>query len=205
MNRFFKTIGTVLLILIILIILISLFLYIKSNLWSREFEQNLEKGYLAEESFTQDQEINTKIEKYILSEQKTDSVSFTPKETGKIIYASLTDTLDTESIEILKIYIQPTDGMWKICANIAQRKNRKINAWICTAITKDTMETAQIYITEISIQGIPISKMFPTVVVRVNQGIAEALVTINENTFVGRSFENIELQEDEFIVKGQKK
>jgi hypothetical protein len=54
----------------------------------------------------------------------------------------------------------------------------------------------------VSIQGISIDRVFPSILTKINQGIAEALVTANENGFVGRTFENIELQEDQLVVKG---
>jgi hypothetical protein len=64
------------------------------------------------------------------------------------------------------------------------------------------MQTAQLYAIDFKIQGINVERMFPSVISNINQGIAQALVTVNENRFVGRKFENIELQEDQMIVKG---
>jgi hypothetical protein len=64
------------------------------------------------------------------------------------------------------------------------------------------MQTAQLYVTDFKMQGINIGRVFPSVISNINQGLAQALVTVNENRFVGRKFENIELQEDRMIVKG---
>jgi hypothetical protein len=52
------------------------------------------------------------------------------------------------------------------------------------------------------VEGIEVSKIYPEILTKVNKGIAEALVTANENGFVGRVFENIELQENQLVVKG---
>ena len=38
----------------------------------------------------------------------------------------------------------------------------------------------------------------------INTGIADALLTVNENGFSGRYLENIELLEDKVVVKGSK-
>jgi hypothetical protein len=64
------------------------------------------------------------------------------------------------------------------------------------------MQTAQLYTTNFKVQGISVGNIFPSMVSSINQGIAEALVTVNENRFVGRKFENIELEDDQLIVKG---
>ena len=38
----------------------------------------------------------------------------------------------------------------------------------------------------------------------INKGIGEAIVTLNENGFVGRYIENIELLEDAMVLKGSR-
>jgi hypothetical protein len=148
------------------------------------------------------EESEKRIDEYILSTESTDSLSLTPAEVGHTVFASLAQMVQESLVGITHLYIEPSKSVWNVCARAQLREAKNFNIWICTDIRKDNIETAQIYIDEIKVQGINIGTMFPSTITKINQGIAEALVTANENGFVGRVFENIELLEEELIIKG---
>jgi hypothetical protein len=147
-------------------------------------------------------QLNEKIEKYVMNEEDVAFVSFTPVEIAQVVYNSLSEMTKDSEFDISNVYIQPSDSMWELCALMNSEDIFSINIWICTDISKDNMQTAQLYVTDFKMQGINIGRVFPSVISNINQGLAQALVTVNENRFVGRKFENIELQEDRMIVKG---
>ena len=65
------------------------------------------------------------------------------------------------------------------------------------------MQTAQLYITDIYVGPFSM-RGYSKWVEKVNRGIADSIVTLNENGFVGRYLENIELLESNIVVKGSR-
>jgi hypothetical protein len=205
MKKVFKILSILFLILLILLLLTIFFLIIKSNSWKKDFQSNINSQYTAN-STTEDSEkieqLNEKIEKYVMNEEDIAFVSFTPAEIAQVVYNSLSEMSEGSGFDISNVYIQPSDNMWELCALMKSDGILSINTWICTDISKDNMQTAQLYATDFMIQGINVGGIFPSIINSINQGLAQALVTVNENRFVGRKFENIELQKDQMIVKG---
>jgi hypothetical protein len=70
-------------------------------------------------------------------------------------------------------------------------------------ISKDTIESAQLYVSNIYLgnQLLP-AKISNGLKEEINKGISDALVLVSENNFLGRTITNIELLEDEIVVKG---
>ena len=175
---------------------------IKSSRWRKEFESSINSEYVVDQTSEIEERLNERIEEYILSGDKTDFIIFTPQEVSQIIFNSLTDITADGWIEITSVYVKPAERIWNICALMNLQGNRKLKAWVCTDVTKDDMQTAQLYITNLAIQGVDIGTVFPSILTKVNQGIAEALVVANENGFVGRVLENMEIEREQLIVKG---
>lgn len=201
MKKALRVFLTIILTILILFLLLIVSIFIKSKTWERNFQSDLNPQYLVSEPAEEDA-FNSRIEKYIISQEDTNFITFSPQEVGKVLFGSLTEMVENSDVEITNMYIDPSKGVWKVCASSRARDFEKLHAWICADVTKDSMQTAQLYITELKVQGINVGKIYPKLVTSVNQGIAEALVTANENGFVGRIFENMELLEDEVIVKG---
>lgn len=201
MKKALKTFVIIILVLVIVFLLIFLFLFIKSKSWERVFQSEIQSQYLVSDSELED-EFTGRIEEYIVSNEDTDFITFSPQEIGHILFGSLEEMLEGTSFELTNVYIEPSKGQWKVCARTKSIDFKRVHAWICADVTKDSMQTAQLFITNLTVQGIEVGKIYPKSVTLVNQGIAEALVTANENGFVGRIFENMELLENELIVKG---
>lgn len=205
MKKVVKILGVIFVILLILLLLFIFFLIIKSHSWKKEFQSNINSQYMTNSTTENDEkmkQLNEKIEKYVMNEEDVAFVSFTPVEIAQVVYNSLSEMTKDSEFDISNVYIQPSDSMWELCALMNSEDIFSINIWICTDISKDNMQTAQLYVTDFKMQGINIGRVFPSVISNINQGLAQALVTVNENRFVGRKFENIELQEDRMIVKG---
>lgn len=205
MKKVVKILGVIFVILLILLLLFIFFLIIKSHSWEKEFQSNINSQYMTNSTTENDEkmkQLNEKIEKYVMNEEDVAFVSFTPVEIAQVVYNSLSEMTKDSEFDISNVYIQPSDSMWELCALMNSEDIFSINIWICTDISKDNMQTAQLYVTDFKMQGINIGRVFPSVISNINQGLAQALVTVNENRFVGRKFENIELQEDRMIVKG---
>jgi hypothetical protein len=202
MKKLLKYIGIFFLVILTLVIIICAYFIIKSNVWANTFQKNIQEEYLVSEVSEYKNLFNDKIQNYVLNDNDVDFVSFTPTEVAHIVYDSLTDIVGDSSIAISNVYVVPAKGTWEICGLIFVEDYKTISGWICADITKDNMQTAQLYVENLLVQGINISNIYPPILVNINQGLAEALVTANENGFVGRVFENIELEEDKAIIKG---
>ncbi len=205
MKKAFKILIISFFVVLIVITCTVFCLIIKSNNWKKEFESQVNPNYMVENSDENSEEIkelNKKIEEYVTNKEDIDFVSFTPKEVSRVIYTSLSEMTEESGFEISNVYTNPSKNTWEVCVLIRVKDLFKINVWVCTDVSKDNMQTAQLYTTNFKVQGINVGNIFPSMVSSINQGIAEALVTVNENRFVGRKFENIELEENQLIVKG---
>jgi hypothetical protein len=202
MHKISRFISILFVSILVLLCLILLFVVVKSRIWFNDFNSRINEEYVVTEGIQTESTVEEKIEEYVLSEEQTDFVTFTPQEVGKIVYSSVQDMLGERNISISQIYINSQDSIWQICGSLQWSKLKSKNIWICVDVTKDNMQTAQLYITQLLVQGIDISKIYPSLLTKVNKGFAEALITVNENRFVGRKFENIELTTSELVVKG---
>ena len=202
MGRFIKFFLIFLITLFLITSIIIVVLLIIGKSWEREFVTNINPDYLISEVDEFNESLDEKIANFVLSNQEVDFVTFSVQEAGVIIFDSIAEVLGENSFNLTNIYIEPSVGFWNVCARIDYIELERINFWLCAGFTKDDMETAQLYISDIYLQGFNIGIIFPNLITMINQGIADALVTVNENRFSGRYFENIELLKDSIVVKG---
>lgn len=201
MKKFFRVVSRIVLIVLILFLLLLIFLFIKSKSWERKFQANLNPQYLVS-SGELPEEFDDRVEEYILSQESNDFLALTPTEVGHIIFRSIAQMVEGSSVELTNVYVNPSKGVWSVCARLRLKEINAINAWSCADVTKDDIQTPQLFLEDLYLQGINVGRVFPKLLSRANQGIAEAIITANENGFVGRIFENIELLEKELVVKG---
>lgn len=197
MKRFFKFLFLLILISAILL-LGAVFLFInRYNTWEKEFEQSLVSSNLVIPGNPLEQDIEEKIVRFTLSAESTDSLVLTTREVGELTLVVLQDYLK-EDIQVSKIYIEPNSRVWNIYAKVDYRK---LSLWMSVDVNKDNMQTAQLYITEVKIGPYSIGRV-GNMIEMINSGIANSLLTVNENGFSGRYLENIELLEDALVIKG---
>lgn len=197
MKRFFKFLFLSILILAILLLGAILLFVNRYKAWERDFEQGFVSENLVVFEDPLNQEIEEKIVRFTLSPESTDSLILTTQEVGELTLVVLQDYLK-DDIQVSKIYIEPHSGVWDIYAKV---NYRKLSLWISVDVNKDNMQTAQLYITDVKVGPFSIGKVGSTVG-RINSGIANSLLTVNENGFSGRYLENIELLEDSLVIKG---
>ena len=201
MKKFLRFLISTVLVLLISLLILIIFLFIKSKIWERNFQSTLNPGNLVS-SGELPEEFNQRVEEYILSEEGSDFLTLTPQEVGHILFRSIDQMVEGSGVELTNIYIDPSKGVWNVCARLRLKEINALNGWACADVTKDEIQTPQIYLESLKFQGIDIGKVFPSILTKANQGIAEAIITANENGFVGRIFENIELLENELVTKG---
>lgn len=200
MKKFLISLLTVFTVLITLIVISLLFLFLKYKGWEREFESNIKEEYLLNSENIKDINIEEKINRFALSFSDTEFLELTTKEIGSILYSVLESYLNTEQIALENIYIIPKSSIWDIYLKI---NYSDILFWVSFDIRKDSIQTPQIYTSSVKIGPFEINR-YIEIVDMINRGISESLVTLNENGFIGRYLENIELLDDRVVLKGSR-
>jgi len=202
MRKFFKIFGIIVLTIFLITLVLSALLIVQGKSWEKAFEQNIEEEYLVDSFSESNNLLNEKIESYIMSDEYIDFIEFVPSEISQFLFNILSEITTETGIDLLAVYSDPGENLWKECVLLGFNDSENMKLWVCLDVTKDDMQTAQLYVNNIVISGFDIDRVYPAILTEVNQGIAEALVTANENAFVGRMLDNIELENDRLIIKG---
>jgi hypothetical protein len=199
MKRFLKFLLKFFLFLFFCILLLSTYIFFTYRNWERKFEEEIQsKGYITRESI-KEISLDERLAQFVVSSSDTEFLELKTEEFGAILFTVL-DSYLKEDISISKIYIETEKSQWRI---YLKTEYEDIGVWLSMDLNKDDMQTAQLYTKEIYVGPFPIHN-FTNWEETINRGIADAIVTLNENGFVGRYIENIELLEDGIILKGSR-
>ena len=199
MKKFFHTVLTLFLLLIIFLLLFVGYISLRYMSWEKEFEKGINTNYVINQTSAESIDLGGKIAEFALSTDDVRSLELNVTEIGSVIYNTL-DSYFGENINVERIYIQPSESRWVIYIDL---RYKRFSVWVSVDINKDNVQSAQLYITEIKVGPFDISDI-SDVSSKINKGIGEAMVTLNENGLVGRYIENIELLGDFVILKGSR-
>lgn len=181
---------------ILLIASITMFQYSR---WEETFENNMVEEYLSSNTKELPEEIQMRVAMFVLSEESTDFMEFTVSEFSSILDYVL--NLNIKGLSFEKIYIQPSDGLWRIYTK-AKLVDTNL-PWVSIDVQKDDIESAEFYIQNIYIGKTALPKtIFGKILELANQGISEAVLLFNENLFSKRYLQNISLMEEKIVIKG---
>ena len=206
-KKVFKTLLLFLLSTIIVLIGIGFVSYLRYSKWK---EEDLSKQGITCISDISDIQNNSsssedlgpviedKIKKFVLSDTKTDFIVLTEEEMLYLLSENFTEVGD---IKVEDICIKPSEGVWQL---YLKSKYKKMSLpWLVLDIVKDNIETAEVYIREVHMGDLELPSFLEA---RVrgdfNRGISDGIIMLNENDFLGRRIDNIELLEDRLIFKG---
>ena len=216
-RKIFKGFVLTCLILFLLFLVIAAVLVSKYNRWNKDiFKTNnskivfcLSNLYTGEraggigntEIDTKERiegEVEKKIMNFILSDSRIDFVVFTPPE---VLHVLSSNIQKGEHISIEDICLVPSIGIWQVY--MKYQIGSFDLPWVVMDVVKDNRETAEIYVNEIKVGNIKIPEPFSKKInVDINKGIVDAIIMLNENRFLGRIIENIELLEERVVFKG---
>ena len=203
-KKAFKIFLTAFLFLSILGVLFFLFQASRYNRWkSNEFGEKdgivcLDQLY-REKSFNEvEEEIAEKIKTFTISDNRTDFVVLTKEEILHVLSSNI-EAVESFTIEGLCIY--PSEGLWSLYTKYRVGNIRL--PWIVMDVVKDNRETAELYINDIRVGDVQLPRFVRNrVMTEFNRGISDAVIMLNENRFLGRVIENIELLEERVVFKG---
>ncbi len=204
LNRFFKLFLLLLLVIFLSLISILSLLFLDYKKWEKTFENNhLSTDFVYLDDKTLNESIDGKIKIFSESKNDVESITFTNKESLILLGKSLEASLP-ENIKYEKGYIQTAKNNWEVYVKLKVNDRYSI-PWIYLVFTKDNMETAEIYVKEMSIGNYSFKDYgLGFVIKKVNKGIVESITLINTSDFTGRIFRNIELDQETLIIKGEK-
>ena len=199
MKKFFHSI-LILISILTMGVLISLgYMYFKYRNWEKSFEQDINIDNLIDQDIAKSTDLGAKISTFALSAEDVEFLQLDISEIGSEIYNTL-DSYLGEKLKLEKIYIEPSNSKWVIYSQV---RYEKFLIWFSFDVNKDSIQSAQIYVTQINIGPFRISE-YVNWVDAVNTGIADSIITLNENGLVGRYIENIELLNNSVVLKGSR-
>ena len=195
MQRLFKIFG------IFLLLLIFLFIFLTGMylLWEREFSSNLSSKSCVSSNQVKEISFDERIRNFVFSSDRSDYIQFTK---GEILYLISSELKKEEGDIVVKdMCVDSSKGVWKVYLNLTVAGIK--NVWFIFDIIKDDRETAELYVDNLYLGNFQLpSFTSSSLKEKINKGISDAIVLVNENSFSGRSITNIELLEEDIVVKG---
>jgi len=203
-KKVFKTLLLLFLLAILALTVIAFVSYLRYSKWEKAELSKL--GIICISDITQESSgeeglgavIEDKIKEFVLSDTKTDFVVLTEDE---VLYLFLENFTNEGDVKVEDICLKPSEGIWQL---FLKTKYKKISLpWLVLDIVKDNIETAEVYVREVHLGDLELPAFLESWVREdLNKGISDGVIMLNENNFLGRRIDNIELLEDRVVFKG---
>jgi hypothetical protein len=171
------------------------FSYIK---WEESFENSIPSDELITKENNDTKELENRIQELNYTLEDTIALELTTKEVSSLLMKSFSEN---DFVNVEGIYIEPIEeGYWRIHMKVSLMK--KFSVWSSLDVRKDDRQTAEIYLSDIYIWRYSLKNFgIESKIESINSSITSALITVEENGFVGRSIDNIELLESRMVIK----
>lgn len=171
--------------------------------WQDIFERDkFEKDYITLSNEEIETNINSKLKTFSESTKKVDFVEITDSEFVYLVGESLNASLPLD-ITFEKGYVISNESAWDLY--VKTNRNGFLLPWLVFRITKDRTESPEIYISKMSVGNFDFTDYGAKVVVeKINKGVRDAILLVNQSDFTGRIFRNIELEKGKMTIKGEK-
>lgn len=199
--------GLLLTSLFLIVILSLIFLWVivfrEYRKWEGAFElERFEKDYITLDNTSIKNTVDEKLKNFAKSNAKVDFVEITDKEFMYLVGESLNKSLPLE-VTYQRGYVESEEGIWHLYIK-TERKGFEF-PWIVLSVVKDNTESPEIYIQSMSLGNFDFTDYGARIVIdRINKGIRDAILLVNESDFTGRVFRNIELEKGKMTIKGEK-
>ncbi len=201
-KKFFKILLISVLVILFFAIISAIYLICSYNSWEKNFENSISSENIVTSTDTlQEENLEKKIEEITYSSDETVVLELSPAEVSSLILSSFQGN---ESLELSSVYTEPVEkGRWNVFLKI--RVLDKFSVWTEAKIRKEDRETAEIFIEDILIGKCSLNSFgMNSTVEKANKALSSALITAEENGFVGRAFKNIELLDSGLVVRLEK-
>jgi len=146
----------------------------------------------------------SKITIFSESTKKNDFIELNLTESAYLIGNNI-NKVSPSFLKVSKIVIEPQDNqkdnIWDIYLLFETPKIKNISVKI--TLQKDNIETAQVYSTDFAIANFSLNEIgIEFFTNKINQGLSDSLLLVNENSYSGRVYKNIELDNEGMVIKG---
>ncbi len=140
-------ISLILLIFLLSLVLVVFVLVSRYIDWENDFESSIVEKNIASSEEDLFSLIQDKFSSFTLSQDNTETISLSPKDVGMVVISIANGYLNSE-LSISRVYIEPSKGKWVVYIETVYSK---YSVWFSLGINKDNVETAQLYLTSLSI------------------------------------------------------
>ena len=208
-----RLIKSIFLILLFLGLCVLLFYYAynlrsKYNVLVAEFWTDNQKNIVdlndSEQIKVLSNQTENKITVFSESTKKNDFIELNLTESAYLIGNNI-NKVSPSFLKVSKIVIEPRDNqkdnIWDIYLLFETPKIKNISVMI--TLQKDNIETAQVYSTDFAIANFSLNEIgIEFFTNKINQGLSDSLLLVNENSYSGRVYKNIELDNEGMVIKG---
>jgi hypothetical protein len=199
LKKILKIFSIIISILSLLCIFSVIYFIFSYKSWSKNFEQSIPEGELVQ-YVDKDvlKDIETKIEEITYSSEDTAILELTPVE---VSYLTLNSFQENGLVSLSSVYTQPVEkGRWNLY--LKTKIFNKLEMWLELKVRKEERETAEIFFEDILVGGNSLKSFGASnIITKANATLSSALVTAEENGFVGRTLTNIELLLEGLVIK----
>ena len=198
LRKVFKTLLLLFLFVAITLVVVGFVSYIRYSKWEDD-ELSKQDITCMSDITVESSIIEDKIKKFTLSDTRTDFIVLTESEMLYLLGENFTE--EGGDVPVEDICLKPSQGVWQLYLK-SSYKGISI-PWLVLDIVKDNIETAEVYVRQLHVGGLELPKFLESRLKEdLNRGISDGIIMLNENNFLGRRIDNIELLEDRVVFKG---
>jgi len=156
----------------------------------------------SDEYFEYEKSLEIKLNKFQESTELTDFIELYPEEVIVLLNKTVFGD-NNKDWEPIRYEYEAEDTTWIIYIEVMYKK--RLMPWLVFTVHKDPIESPELYIEKLEVGGFSVDSYgFGFIRDNINSGYSEAMNSINESGFTSRIWQNIELELDKMIIKGQK-
>ncbi len=188
---------------LVLIFSFTSFLFVFFSNSYEAWEGDFEKSEVLFLDFREESvDLEDKIQEYNKVTDEYSSIVLSQKEALFLISQALDESLP-EWASVQETALDTSVGNWNLF--VKTQAFERTMPWLSIEFSKKKdIQSVDIYVENISVGNFSLKRFgFERVVENVNGGVQRALQLVNDGNFAGRVFENIELGEEELIIKSR--
>lgn len=190
--------------LTILVLIISFFsfLFVFFSKSYEAWEEEFEKSEILFLDLGEEIDLEEKIQEYNRVTDEYSSIVFSKEEALFLISQALDESLP-DWIDVQKVGLDASRGEWDFF--LKTEVFERDMPWVKVEISKkEDIQSVDLEVDDIFLGDFSLNRFgFGNVVENVDGGVKRAMQLVNDGNFAGRVFENIELGEEELIIKSR--
>lgn len=187
--------------ILLLFVILSFFLKANYSSWEEKFESS-NKDQIIKIEEGNNAKVLDSIETFKASDKKVDFVEIEKNGFANLVGTGINSNLPSR-IKIKKTYIDASSNFWKMYYYVEVKSFGSF--WVYFDLNKDSVESTDLYISDLKVGNLSVRDWGGEAIVdNVNSGIKEAMLLITQKDFTGRTIRNIELDDSNIVIKGEK-